>query len=310
MDVRQLTYAVAVAEHGSFTAAAESLRITQPSLSQGIHALEAELGIRLFDRRSRPVRPTAAGEALLEPARRALRELDNARAAVDDVRGVRAGNLDLVALPTLSIDPVAPLIGRFRRAHPAVAVRLREPEDAAAVATMVRAGTCELGVCDPPTTPPGEPSDRLVTHELAAQSYSVVLPPRMHVAGGGGIITTEELADLPLVTTPPGTSTRAALDETLARVGRQPQVVVETDLRESVVPLVLAGAGAAFVADGLAASARRRGARTLGLDRPAVRRVAVIHRADSLSPAAAAFLALALPDEALPKPTRPRPRRR
>src|SRR5262249_61375388 len=106
----------------------------------------------------------------------------------------------------------------------------------------------------------------------------------------------EVLAELPLVTTPPGTSTRLALDQVLGTIGRQPLIAVETELRESVVPLVLDGAGAAFVPDGLADSARRRGATVVQLDRPVVRQVGLIHLDGSLSPAAAAFLALAVPD--------------
>ena len=235
----------------------------------------------------------------------ALREAATARSAVDDVRGLRAGHLDLAALPTLSIDPLAPLIGRLRHAHPELVVRLHEPDDRATVTTMVRDGECELGVCDLPLVDPAG----LVAHELGVQSYSVVLPPR-HPAPAGSTVTPAQLAELPMVTTPPGTSTRAALDQALAAVGREPRVVVETDLRESVIPLVLAGAGAALVADGLAAAARRRGARTLPLAGPAVRRVGLIHRDTVLSPAAAAFLAIALPGGATPPSTRPRPRRR
>ncbi len=118
MDVRQLSYVLAVADEGTFTRAAEVLQISQPSLSQGIRALEAELGAALFERRARPVRLTAAGEALIEPARRAVRDLQTARAAVEAVTGLEGGHLDLVSLPTLSIDPVAELVGRFRVAHP------------------------------------------------------------------------------------------------------------------------------------------------------------------------------------------------
>ena len=307
MDVRQLSFVLAVVDEGTFTRAAEVLEISQPSLSQGIRALEAELGVELFDRRARPVRLTAAGDALVEPARRAVRDLRTARAAVDAVRGLAGGHLDLVSLPTLSIDPVAALVGRFRQAHPGVEVRLREPDDAASVATLVRSGASELGACDLPL---GDP-EGLVAHRLAEQGYGVVLPPRQRlVADPRSPLPVEVLADLPLVTTPADTSTRIALDQVLAAIGRHPVIAVETELRESVVPLVLSGAGAAFVPDGLADSARRRGATVVHLDRPVVRLVGLIHRDGSLSPAAAAFLHLAVPDATGVGPTRPRVRRR
>src|SRR5687768_1707185 len=105
MDLRQLGYVVAVADEGGFTKAAERVGISQPSLSYAVKALENELGAVLFDRLGRTVRLTSAGEALLGPARQALRDAEVARAAVDAVRGLEAGWLDLVCLPTLAVDP-------------------------------------------------------------------------------------------------------------------------------------------------------------------------------------------------------------
>src|SRR4030095_14457699 len=91
MDLRQLGYVVAIAEEGGFTSAAERIGISQPSLSYAIKALENELGTLLFHRLGRTVRPTSAGEALLGPARQALRDAEVARAAVAAVNGLAAG---------------------------------------------------------------------------------------------------------------------------------------------------------------------------------------------------------------------------
>src|SRR6187551_504191 len=102
MDPRQLEYVVAVADEGSFTSAARSLHVSQPALSQSIAALEAEVGVPLFDRLGRTVRLTSAGEALLSPARQVLHDLELARASVDDSVSLRSGRLVLVALPTLA----------------------------------------------------------------------------------------------------------------------------------------------------------------------------------------------------------------
>ena len=101
MDLRQLGYVVAVVDHGGFTRAAAAMHVAQPSLSQAIRSLEAELGVALFDRIGRTVRLTAAGRALLPSARQALRDVDSAREAVEAVRGVERGRLDLVSIPTL-----------------------------------------------------------------------------------------------------------------------------------------------------------------------------------------------------------------
>src|SRR5215211_3907779 len=128
MELHQVRYALAVVDPGTFTAAAAACFVAQPSLSHAIATLERELGVELFHRIGRRITLTAAGEAFVPPAREALRAVDTVRAEVDAVVGIVAGHLDLVALPTLAVDPVAPLVGAFRSRHPAVTVRLAHPD--------------------------------------------------------------------------------------------------------------------------------------------------------------------------------------
>jgi LysR family transcriptional regulator, carnitine catabolism transcriptional activator len=286
MELRQVEYVVGVVDHGGFGRAAAALHVSQPSLSQGVARLEAELGLALFDRLGRRVRPTAAGEAFLTPARRLLREARTAREAVAAVAGVRAGTLDLVALPTLAADPVAPLVGGFRRAYPEVTVRVAEPERADDVVARVRDGRCELGLTELPVEAPD-----LVTEHLLDDELLVVLPPAADAVDGA--LDARHLDAVPLVTTPPGTSTRRLVDRVLRAAGVEPRVVVETDQREALVPLVLAGAGASFVPRPGADRAAAAGARVAPLRPPLRRAIGLIRRRDASSPAAAAFVELA-----------------
>src|SRR5262249_20903462 len=114
MDIRQLEYVVAVVDEGTFSAGAQALHVAQPSLSQGIRSLEAELGVELFVRTGRSVVLSEAGRALVDPARQVLRDVAVARAAVEEVIGLAAGHLDVVCLPTLAVSPTATLVGRLR----------------------------------------------------------------------------------------------------------------------------------------------------------------------------------------------------
>ncbi|MGZ4676665.1 MAG: LysR family transcriptional regulator, partial [Acidimicrobiia bacterium] len=100
MDMRKLELFVAVVDAGGFTAAAAAVHVAQPSISLAVRELERELRTPLLVRSRRGVELTAAGRALLGPARRALREVANAAAAVDEVIGLRAGRLDVASLPT------------------------------------------------------------------------------------------------------------------------------------------------------------------------------------------------------------------
>jgi LysR family transcriptional regulator, carnitine catabolism transcriptional activator len=286
MELRQLEYAVAVADHGGFTRAAGALHVAQPSLSHGIKTLEAELGVELFARLGRSVRATSAGELVVDAARRVLRDMAELTAVTAAVKGVQTGRLELVVLPTLAVDPVAALIGQFRRNHPGITIRVREPEDVATIERQVSSGRAELGFTDLTVGGTG-----LVRVALIRQEIVAVFPPGTDVDDGP--LTTSELVATPLIVTPPGTSTRRLLERAFARNRSEPSIAVEINQREAILPLVLAGAGAALLPAPMARDAVARGAIVRSL-RPAVtRRIGVVHRRGQLSPAAAAMLALA-----------------
>lgn len=286
MELRQLEYVVAVVDQGGFTRAAASIPVSQPSLSQGVRSLEAELGAPLFHRLGRQVRLTAAGEALLAPARQALRDTATAVEAVRAVSGLQAGHLDVVALPTLAVDPLAALLGRFRQAHPGVQVRLSEPEEAGAAPAQVRDGEADLGLVDLPVDP------ALGDIPLGEQEVLAVFPPQTDV---GARVSITRLARWPLVATPPGTSTRQLIDDAFARADATADIAVETDHREALLPLVLAGAGVSFLPEPQARRAGDQGAVVARLQPSLRRTIGLIHRDGPLSPAAEAFVALSVP---------------
>jgi DNA-binding transcriptional LysR family regulator len=312
MDEKRLRYFLAVVEDESVTRAATRLHVAQPSLSQTLRALEGELGVELFHRVGRGLRLSAAGHALVGPAREVLSAIDAARDAVGEVAKVLAGTLEIAALATLAVDPLAALIGRFRREYPGVAVRVQEPPSTAGVGAMVREGACELGLARLPL-----PRDDLHVRELGSQELLFVLPPDTSLPGedastatpspaqrrrrAGSVVSLSDegalaaatLRDIPLVVSPPGTSTRMLLEQALEAVGVTPRIAVQTDAREAIVPLVLAGAGAALLPAALAREAGRRGAVVRAARPRIVRRIGLVHRDRRLSPAARAFLALA-----------------
>jgi LysR family carnitine catabolism transcriptional activator len=298
MDLRQVEYVVAVVDHDGFTRAAEALHVAQPSLSQGVRRLEAELGVRLFDRVGRGVRLTAAGQAFLGPARQLLRDRIEVQAAVAATRELLSGTLDLVAIPTLAVDPLAPLVGAMRRAHPGIHLVVHEAGSTADLVEMVREGAAELGCTDLTTVGPD-----LRSVLLAEQEILVALPP----GRDDGARTLRRLASVPLVVGPTGTSTRDLVDAAFRAAGLTPNVAVECGTREAVMPLVLEGAGAAFLHAPAAAEAAARGASVASVSPRLTRPVGFVHAGRPLSPAAARFLSLAEPPRAVsvtPSPTR------
>jgi LysR family carnitine catabolism transcriptional activator len=286
MELRQIEYVLAVIDRGGFTAGARALDVAQPSLSESVRRLEDELGVRLFHRVGRRVVLTDAGEAFEAPARRMLRERQLAYEAVGAVRALDRGTLDVVALPTLAVDPLAQLVGRFRVAHPGVVVRLSEPEDASAVEQRVADGRSEIGLAELPAR-----RDDLVSIRVERQEIVAICPPGTRVPHSGHL-PVERLADVPLIAAPPGTSMRDLLDRALASAGVDARIAVETSQREALAPLVLAGAGTSFLPAKLAEPFVAQGVVVARLAPALVRTIGFLHRASPLTPAARAFVEL------------------
>lgn len=283
MDLRRLRLFLAVVDHGGFTAAANAENVAQPAVSLAVRELEEEVGAPLLVRSRSGTTVTAAGEALVAPARQALRDLEHARTAVAAVTGLVAGHLDLTALPTLAADPVAGLVGRFRRAHPGVTVRLAAPAHLDALAEEVRSGRAEVGI-----TEQGPATHGLTEVRLREQELLAVSPP----GHAKGTLRLQRLGGVPLVLTPPGSSLRDLVSVALGDAGIVPEVAVETAQRDALIPLVLAGAGTTFLPNQLADAAARLGA-TVRPTRPRLRRtIVLVHRSEGIGPAAARFIEL------------------
>jgi len=145
MTLQQLQYVLAAFEHGSFSAAAESLRLAQPSLSEQVRRLEAELGVRLFQRVGRGLVPTEAGRALRPHAEAALAAAESARMSVGAVRELRAGTAAFGTFGTARMYLGTDLVEDFRRSHPEVRVRIVGQNSSETVAA-IRDGELEAGL--------------------------------------------------------------------------------------------------------------------------------------------------------------------
>lgn len=126
MELRQLRYFLALANHLHFGRAAKSLHIAQPSLSQQIKALEEKLGVTLFERSKRRVTLTTDGEALLPYARELVALADDAQAELAERGGLRIGRVRLGTTPTLGGHLLPTIIHHFFEAHPGVELTITE----------------------------------------------------------------------------------------------------------------------------------------------------------------------------------------
>ncbi|MEV0645956.1 LysR family transcriptional regulator [Phytomonospora sp. NPDC050363] len=289
MDVRQLEYFLAVVDNGGFNRAARALFLAQPSLSQAIRTLERDLGGRLFHRIGRSVVLTEAGEALVEPARQAVRALAVARASVEAVRGLRSGEVAVASMPSPAVEPLSTMILAYSDRYPGVHVSIRAAPVARSVLAAVRTGATELGLLSAWRLP--AVAD-LLLHPLGRQRFVLVAPPDGSLAADGPLPRTA-LEGRRLIVGEEGTGIRRLAEEIRAEVPGV-TIAVESEHREAVLPLVLKGIGVGILAEAWRPLAERAGAVVLDLDPPAWLDLAMVSRDGPLTPAAAEFLAIGL----------------
>lgn len=288
MDVRQLSYFLAVVDHGGVNRAAAALHVAQPSLSQAIRALERDLGLDLFRRAGRGLVLTSAGEALIGPARQAVRALATARASVGQVRDLTAGRVEIAAMPSQSVDPLARIIAAVTEQHPGLSISVRAAATAEDVVEQVRSGRTELGLLG--TAEPLADA-RVVVRPVGRQRFVLVCPADGPFAPGS-VVRPEDLAGQRMIVGQPGTGMRRVVDEIRAG-GVELTEVVETEHREAVLPLVLSGVGIAVLAESWAPLATRAGALVLPLEPARCLHVALVSGRAEPTPAASAFLDVA-----------------
>jgi DNA-binding transcriptional LysR family regulator len=144
-DVKQLRVLRAVAEHGSFSAAADALSYTQPAISQQIAALEKHAGTTLVDRGSRGVRLTDAGRTLVEHAEVVIARLAAAEAELEAIAGIRGGRVRMSSFPSAGASLLPPAVALFAERYPDVELNFveQEPDDAV---QMLRAAKLEIAI--------------------------------------------------------------------------------------------------------------------------------------------------------------------
>ncbi|GAA1365009.1 LysR substrate-binding domain-containing protein [Arthrobacter rhombi] len=290
MDLRQLRYFLAIVDEGGVHRAAETLFVAQPSISQALRGLETDLGTSLFHRTGRRLVLTPAGEVLIPAAREVIHGIDLARSMVDAVDGLRSGRLVFSSMPSQSVDPLAPLVGRFLAKYPGVHVTVRSAGTVDDVAAALRAGSAEMGMIARPVAVPG-PAEFTV-HPLQTHRYICVARDADALPGGAGPVSPADLVDSRLIVGQSGTGMRRAADVVLASAPGS-SAVVEIEHREALLPLVLAGVGVAVVAESWRGLAETAGLIVRELDTAEALAVELIHRPGPISPAAHALLDVA-----------------
>ncbi|MFE4964190.1 LysR family transcriptional regulator [Streptomyces sp. NPDC056660] len=245
MELRQLRHFLALVEERSITRAAKRELIVQSGLSNSLQALERELGTPLYVRGTRPVRLTAAGEALVGPARRTVTSAAQAEQAVRHTHDVLIGTLRLgVSLSAQHLVPFASYLGEFTRDHPGIDLRL-EYAPALTMISMLERGELDCVIGPAVTQVPGVRMTRLAGEPL----YLVCRAD--HPLAELAEVDVRQLADERFVEVPSGWTARLLSDAAFAGEGIQRRVVCEVGDWELFLELVGAGVGIGFAPVGL-----------------------------------------------------------
>jgi LysR family hydrogen peroxide-inducible transcriptional activator len=240
MEIHQLRYFCAVARHGTFTRAAQAERVAQPSLSQQILKLEAELGTRLFDRLPKSAKLTPFGTAFLPKAERILRELSEAKTEILEMSGKERGEISIGAIPTIAPYLLPPLFSSFYREHSAVTVNVIE-DITQALLERLHVGTIDLIVAALPVQ-----GDEFVSFELLREPFFVVLSDR-HPYAHRKSIRIEELRDERFLLLKEGHCFRDSTMQLCRKSKVIPQVVFESGQFATIMGMVSAGMGVSAV---------------------------------------------------------------
>jgi DNA-binding transcriptional LysR family regulator len=259
LDLTRLRVLLAVARHGSVTAAAEAMHYAQPSVSHHLARLEAETGARLVQRVGRGVRLTPAGRLLAERAEEILGRLDAAEAELESLSGLSAGRVRLAAFPSALGSFVPLAAARFAAAHPGVALSLVEAEPPEAL-RLLKAGEVDLAVVfdydagGPAST--GKPADGVRSTPLFDEPLHLVT----------ALEDTRDLDGLAGARWIGGCERcRTSLVRRCAAAGFVPDIAFTTDDYVAVQALVAAGLGVTILPDLALRAHRAAGVRTVPL---------------------------------------------
>jgi LysR family cyn operon transcriptional activator len=231
MELRQLRYLIAIAEAGNFTRAAETVFVSQSALSQQIQTMEQEIGTLLLDRSKTGVRLTAAGEILCHHARQMLRELNEAKVAIEELEGLKRGELRIGVVQTVNAYLMPAIATTFNGHYPDVKLSIEELA-ADDIESGLEQGDLQVGVGFIPPTSTSLESAGLFEERL------VLVVRRDHPLAQQESVAVKELDEMALIMLTKTFCTRRLWEENARFAAAQPRVVLEMNTVNSILSVV------------------------------------------------------------------------
>jgi LysR family nitrogen assimilation transcriptional regulator len=239
VDLRQLEALLAVAEEGSFTAAADRLHTVQSNVSGHVHQLESELGVQLLVRNRRGTVPTEFGVRVLDRARAIRSEIEALRKDLSMLQGLETGHATLGVVGTVSRSLVPALVVEMRRVAPALSLRLTEGASERLAIEVAERELASAVVTEPVTDP------RLVVEHLRDEALVGLVP--VSLAFGSERVDLSALAEHPVILPPQGNPLRDEVEDAARVEHVSLRVPIEVEGIRLIADLVASGAGVSIL---------------------------------------------------------------
>ena len=231
MDLRHFKYFLCIARLGSFTKASEELCVTQPTLSHQIRQLEGELGCELLDRSSRNVRLTSAGEIFSDFAKRALREAENAKSAIQEYQGLRTGSLTIGVISAFINNLLPPIVSKFLSTYPGIQLKVIELPTGE-MERQVRDGDLAFGIGYGPAA-----TEHIIGEELFREDLMLIVS-KSHDLAKKPFVTFPDIADTRLALLSPEYISRRIIDLSFVEAMKRPEISVEMNSIDAILETV------------------------------------------------------------------------
>lgn len=238
MNLRFLRTFVSIADSGGFARAADRLNLTQSAASRQIHALEGELGVRLFDRLGRSVKLTSEGEDLLVRSRRLLSDAESLEERARALKSGQTGMLRIGAAPQIMENLLADFLQGYRKRHPGIEIGLVEDQGGRLPARL-EAGDMHVAILPD--------SDDRFFRRLLYPMFMVAVMPKDHRLRRRSVLRVADLVEEPLLRLGPGFASHAWFDAACRIERVRPRFLLESITPHALIALARTGLGIALV---------------------------------------------------------------
>jgi DNA-binding transcriptional LysR family regulator len=263
VDLRNLRYVLEVAKQQNVTKAAEMLHMTQPTLSKIIKNLEDELGVTLFDRSGKYVKPTDSGIAALQQFQTIIQAVDDLYVKLEDVTNLKTGTIKIGLPPVISSVFFPRIVANFQKHYPNIDFQIVE-EGAKKIEQLITEGHIDLGVV---VAPVDEACFEVMP--FIRQSLALVVH-KSHRLAGSEFVSLRELRTEPFLVFPNGFAVRAHIIKACRREGFEPRIVYESSQWDLLAEMVAENLGITIMPEAICKKIANRDVRTLPLQDPVI----------------------------------------